>query len=456
VTLDSQIILVSPEAHYPAHNWPNTVALMRALRQKGINARAVTFSATAGPVPPDLKDRVEQVFARLPPGWRRVAEGQWQKRRFGALMNFCETLACLFKALRLARKHSSLDARRHENEVGTSRCDVPARVERVEGMPLPAGEISAAGRGADGAARRPYQQIRQVAPSEPVLHFIGGSYWIVVLATLWFKWVRFVYSLYGGILSGPATGLKARLRPHLKNLLQRAAATGRVDFTCETEFLYDEIRPLLGAHIHHVPAAIDDTGVFPTREEARRELGFDLEEKILLYFGTHRQEKDYPTALRGCMLLSKPPLALFVGKVISANDPQRVIAECGYPKARIVDKFVDEAESRVYFAAADVVVLPYEANYARGSQVLIECCRSLRPILASASPLFSSFLKRYPCGVTYAPGDSASFAEAARRLLADADTFHPALEQARHAHSWNVIADQYIELYECLWAVKNA
>ena len=172
------------------------------------------------------------------------AAGQWQERRFGALMNFCETVACLFKALRLARMHSSSDARRYENEVGTSRCDVPARVERAEGMSPKAGEISAAGRGADGAARRPYQQIRQVAPSAPVLHFIGSSYWIVVLATLWFKRVRFVYSLYGGILSGPATGLKARLRPHLQNLLQRAAATGRIDYTCENEFLHDEIKTL--------------------------------------------------------------------------------------------------------------------------------------------------------------------------------------------------------------------
>ena len=110
------------------------------------------------------------------------------------------------------------------------------------------------------------------------LHFIGGSYWVVVLATLWFKRVRFVYSLYGGILSGPASGLKARLRPHLQNLLQRAAATGRIDFTCENEFLYDEIRPLLGAHIHHVPAQLM-IRAFSRREEARRELGFAVSGK---------------------------------------------------------------------------------------------------------------------------------------------------------------------------------
>jgi len=445
---DSQVIVVSPNAHYPSHNWPITVALMRALRQKGLNVRAVTFGTTAEPVPSDLNDTVEPVFSRLPPGWRRVAEGQWQKRRFGALMNICETLACLFKALRLERKHSSSDASRHENEIGTSRCDVPARVERAEGMSPKAGEISAAGRGADGAARRPYQQIRQVAPSAPVLHFIGGSYWIVVLATLWFKRVRFVYSFYGGILYGSPGGLKARLRPHLKSLLRRAAATGRIDFICENELLHDEIKPLLGAHIHVVPYAVDDSEVLPSREEARRRLDLPLAEKVLLFFGTHRREKDYHTALKGCRTLPQPPLALFVGKVISANDPRRVVADCGYPNARIVNEFVPEEMAKYYFAAADAVVLPYEANFSRGSGVLIECCLHLRPMIASATPYFSAFLTRYPCGVSYVPGDSASFADAARSLLAGSEKHLAALEQARHDHSWTAAADQYIELYD--------
>ena len=386
-----KIILVCPGAHYPAHNWPNTMALMRALRQKDINARAVTFSTTVGPISPDLQGSVEPVFARMPAGWKQAAAGSWSERRFFRLRNICETLACLFKAL-----------------------------QQVRGQP------------------------------KPILHFNGGSYWIVMLAALWMKRVRFVFSLSGGILTGPAGGLKALLRRRLKKLLQRAAATGRIEFACETEFQYEETRLLLGTHCHLIPLAIDDTGVFPTQEEARRQLGLGLEEKILLYYGTHRKEKDYYTALKGSLLLPDPPLALFVGKVISTNDPQRVVAECGYPKARIVDKFVDETESRVFFAAADVVVLPYEASFARGSQVLIECCRSLRPVLASATPYFSKFLERFKCGVTYIPGDSGSFAEATRRLLADAAGFRPALEQARHVHSWPVLADQYIKLYDQL------
>lgn len=388
MTLDPQIILVSPNAHYPSHNWPNTVALMRALRRKGRNVPAIIFNSSTEPIPPDLEGSVETVFSRMPFGWRRVAAGKWQERRFGGLINACETLACLFKAVRISRD-----------------C------------------------------------------SDPVLHFIGGSYWIVVLAALWFSRFRFVYSLYGGILSGPATGMKAAVRPFLKKLLQWATATGRLDFTCENEFLHEELTPLLGSHIQVIPYAIDDSEELPSQAEARKRLDLPAHEKIILFFGTHRREKDYRTSLTGCLALPDPPLVLFVGKVISSNDPRQVVAECRYPKTRIVDEFVPEEMTRYYFAAADAVALPYEANFSRGSGVLIECCRHMRPMIVSATPYFSAFLARYKCGVSYVAGDSASFADATRYVLENTQSFRAALEKARTEHSWTVAADQYIQLY---------
>ena len=379
------ILLVSPSAHYPSHNWSITSALMRALKRKGRRVRTVIFSTTTEPVSPDLRGEVEPVFVRPP----RAGAGKWQNRRFGGVANVCETLACLLKALKLAR-----------------------------GQP------------------------------GPVLHFIGGSYWLVVLAALCFRRVHFVYSLYGGMLSGPAKGPKVWLRRRLKQLLRRAVATGRLDFTCENEFLREEISALVGSHVRLIPYAIVDDEELPAQAEARQRLDLPLQEKILLFFGTHRREKDYATPLKGCLSLSDPPLALFVGKVISDNDPRQVVADCHYPKARIVNEFVPEDMAKYYFAAADAVVLPYEADFARGSGVLIECCRYLRPMIASATPYFSAFLTRHPCGVSYVSGNSASFAAAAERLLSGSVNCRPALEQARHDHSWTSAADEYIRLYE--------
>jgi hypothetical protein len=151
----------------------------------------------------------------------------------------------------------------------------------------------------------------------------------------------------------------------------------------------------VGSHVRLIPHAIDDREGLPTREEARQRLDLPPKEKIILFFGTHRREKDYATPLKGCLALPVLPLALFVGKVISDNDPRRVVADCRYPKARIVNEFVPEEMTEYYFAAADAVVLPCEANFSRGSGVLIECCRHLRPMIASATPCFLAFLARY-------------------------------------------------------------
>ena len=85
-------------------------------------------------------------------------------------------------------------------------------------------------------------------------------------------------------------------------------------------------------HIRLIHYGIDDSIELPSRSEARRELGLPSDEKIILFFGTHRREKDYYTSLKGCLTLPNPPLALFVGKVISTNDPQQVVADCHYPR----------------------------------------------------------------------------------------------------------------------------
>ncbi|MGA2244591.1 MAG: hypothetical protein ABSH48_06320 [Verrucomicrobiota bacterium] len=382
------IFIASPSAHYPSHNWPNTVALARALMRQGRPVHVIIFSSPADAIPAELKGKVTAVHQRLPAAWRRVAAGHWQISRFGGLVSVCETWTCLFRAVRLSR---------HQPDA--------------------------------------------------VLHIIGGSYWTVVVATLLFR-RRFVQSPYSGVLSGPATGAKAVFRRFLKWLLRRATATNRLEFICENEILREQLSAHVGPHVRLIPYAIDDEEKPVSQAEARQRLGLPLAEKILLFFGTHRREKDYVTPLKGCLTLPVPPLALFVGRVISENDPGLAVASCRYPNARIVNEFVPEEMTKYYFAAADALVLPYEAGFARGSGVLIECCRRFRPMIAAATPYFSAFLTRYPCGVTYTPSDSASFAAAAQRLLADTTVFRDALDRARRDHSWNSAVGKYLELYE--------
>jgi glycosyltransferase involved in cell wall biosynthesis len=380
------IILVSPGAHYPAHMWTNTVELMRALEKNNQTVRTIIFSTTTEPIPPDLRDRVESVFIHTP--LEKGTAGRWQERRFGALINATETAACLFKAF-----------------------------------------------------------LKSKGKKKTVLHFVGGSYWVVILGALLFRRFHFVCSVYGPILSGGSSGLKGKIRPFMRKLVRRAFATDRLDLVFETEIIYDDLAAQYGKHIHLVHYAIDDSVKLVSRSEARRELNLPPDEKIILFFGTHRREKDYHTSLKGCLALPKPPLALFVGKVISSNDPQQVVADCHYPNSFIVNDFVADEKIKYYFAASDVVALPYEAAFSKGSGVLIECSRYIRPVIVSATPYFTSFLTRYKCGVSYIPSDSASFAKALGQVFADGEAFRDGLEQVRSEHSWKAIAGQYIKIY---------
>ena len=381
------ILIVSPSAHYPSHNWPNTVALAHALMRKGRPVKIVIFNSTADVIPADLQDKVTVAHQRLPAAWRRYSTGAWQHRRLAGLIKVYETLACIFRAWRLSR-------------------------------------------------RQP----------DAVLHVIGDSHWTVVVATFLFR-RHLVYTLFGGILSGRATGAKKMRWKFLALLLRRAAATGRLDFACENELIRDEAAVHVGRHIRLIPYAINDDEELVPQAEARKRLGLPLTEKIVLFFGTHRREKDYLTPLKGLATLPSPPLALFAGKVISENDPNLVIAKCHYPNAKVVNEFVPEDMTKFYFAAADALVLPYDIGLARGSGVLIECCRYLRPVIVSQAPFFVTFLSRYPCGVAYVHHESASFAEAAQRLLANTSVFQAALERARRDHSWSSAADKYLDLY---------
>jgi glycosyltransferase involved in cell wall biosynthesis len=378
------ILLVSPQAHYPSHYWVYTLALMEALRQKGQDVQAVVFSQDAAGIPAEQRASVRAVFSRLPFPWNRIAMDRWQQSRYLRRLFLVETCLCLAKALQLARRHPG-----------------------------------------------------------SVVHFLGGSLWPLLLAVPRCRQHRFFYTIYGNMVLNTASAGQRRLG----RAMSKALATGRLDFICETELVRDELALLAGPHAHWVPGAIDDREALPTQAEARQQLGLPADQKIVLFFGTHRQGKDYHTALKGCLALADPPLALFVGKVISTNDPKQVIAELRYPNARVVDEFIPEPMTKYYFAAADAVVLPYQTGFSRGSGVLIDGCRHLRPMIVSDTPFFSAFLARYHCGAGYAPGDSASFAQAAGKLLANCAAYDRGLRQARDDHSWRGLVGRYITLY---------
>ena len=101
-----------------------------------------------------------------------------------------------------------------------------------------------------------------------------------------------------------------------------------------------------------------------SKEEARKRLEITQKEKVLLFFGYVREYKGLRYLLRAMPLISaeeKTIRLLVVGEFgTDRNEYQQLIEELGVQtRVIVVDCYTPDREVEKYFAASDLVVLPY-------------------------------------------------------------------------------------------------
>ncbi len=103
-----------------------------------------------------------------------------------------------------------------------------------------------------------------------------------------------------------------------------------------------------------------------SREQGRRELGKDQDEKILLFFGYVREYKGLKNLLRAMPHIKEsiPKVRLMIVGAFGGDKEdylelirQLDIEDC----VEVIDGYTPDNEVEKYFAACDVVVLPYES-----------------------------------------------------------------------------------------------
>ena len=134
-------------------------------------------------------------------------------------------------------------------------------------------------------------------------------------------------------------------------------------------------------------------------------------EVVFLAFGFIRDNKNLNLVIRA--LVENPSAVLVVmGRAQSKKDKplefyRNLAAELGVQdRVKFFDGFVPDEKLASYFAAADVVVLTYDATFHSQSGVLNVAARARRPVLASAgeSPL-KDCVQRFRLGVFVEPDD---------------------------------------------------
>lgn len=131
--------------------------------------------------------------------------------------------------------------------------------------------------------------------------------------------------------------------------------------------------------------------VYPTgmgRDEARSRLGLPAEASVCLFFGLVRPYKDVPGLIGAFRAMPDPDLALVIaGRPLDADTRRDVeVAADRDPRIVLWLEFVPPDEVQVFFAAADLVTLPYAETFNSAAALLALSFN--RPILAPTRGAF--------------------------------------------------------------------
>ena len=194
----------------------------------------------------------------------------------------------------------------------------------------------------------------------------------------------------------------------------------------------EQLHSMLGdvpAHYEPHPAYPVDQRKAPDRSTARAQLAL-ADVPTLLFFGFVRPYKGLETLLEALALLKDAPHCQLVvaGEIWGEALPwNQLLANLGIStQVRLENRYIPENEVATYFAAADLVVLPYRS--ATGSGVVRLAHSHGRPVLVTRTGALPDAVEAGVTGYIVPPADPAALMQAIRSFFTTAS--RSAMEQA--------------------------
>jgi len=203
------------------------------------------------------------------------------------------------------------------------------------------------------------------------------------------------------------------------------------------------------AHIALIPHGnyIHLVAGMPAQEEARTRLGLPNEAKVLLFFGQIKEVKGLDVLLQAMpRLIRKHPntILLVAGKVWKDDFRryQKQIDTLGISdNSELHIRFIPDPEVANYYAAADVVVLPYRRIYQSG--VLLMAMSYGKPVVVSDIEGMTEVVSDGINGYVFPAGDAHALADTLAEALSNPEGLRLAGERAlshmQEHHDWNEI-----------------
>jgi D-inositol-3-phosphate glycosyltransferase len=196
------------------------------------------------------------------------------------------------------------------------------------------------------------------------------------------------------------------------------------------------------------------------RSAARQQLGIAPETKVVFYVGRFDRRKGIETLVRAVArssLRTQADLKLIIGggsrpgqsDGMERDRIQGIVEELGLSDVTIFPGRLDDAELPIYYAAADVCVVP--SHYEPFGLVAIEAMASRTPVVASNVGGLQFTVVSEETGLLVPPQDEVAFAQAIDRILDD-PVWRDQLGQAgrqriENEFSWNGVALKLSNLY---------
>ncbi|HWT66606.1 MAG TPA: glycosyltransferase family 4 protein [Terracidiphilus sp.] len=280
-----------------------------------------------------------------------------------------------------------------------------------------------------------------------------------------------LYKLAGKKVAFTAHNVNAGRRDHKDSWLNR------ITLRCEyklvdqifvhTQKMKDELVKAFDvspAKITVIPYGINNAVPYTelTREQARRQLGLHEHEKVILYFGAIKVYKGLEYLVEAFQ------------KIAADGDYRLIIAgerkkgyeeywqsiqqmiERGPCHEKILQKieFIPDAETEIYFKAADVAALSYTEIFQSG--ILFMAYAYGLPVVATDVGSFSEDIVEGKTGYTCLPKDADDMARTLVRYF-ESDLYRELSKRreeirdfAYSSHSWDVVADMTRSVYEGL------
>jgi glycosyltransferase involved in cell wall biosynthesis len=184
-----------------------------------------------------------------------------------------------------------------------------------------------------------------------------------------------------------------------------------------------------------------------SRDHARAAL--QVSGRLILFFGFVRPYKGLPDLIEAmpAVLQDGEATLLVVGEIWQTGSQyMRLVDRLGLSNhVQFVDRYVTSDEMAMYFAAADVVVLPY--RHATTSAAVQLAFAFGVPVIATRTGSMAEAIDDGVTGFLVEPGDVAGLAAAVQRFFREAwaAPFRAAIAGQRGRFSWAAVSDCVLE-----------